>query len=106
MSKFDYMNFSDGRNTEFVVHANKYTKEEAIELCIQENDYKFMEEYCGNQLHRHPTPKDVKERAVRYYPVIPEFCGCDDEGGCYTFCKKGERGSFPVWVIEFEQLKI
>lgn len=106
MSKFDYMNFSDGRDTEFVVHAKKFSKEEAINLCIQENDFKFMEKYCNGQLHRKPTIEDIKERTVRYYPKVPDFCGYDDkDSGCYTYCKTGVKGSFPVWVIEFEPLR-
>ena len=36
----------------------------------------------------------------------PDFCGYDGYGGCYTFCDKGKRGSFPVWVINFDKLKI
>lgn len=107
MSKFDYMNFSDGsRDIEFVAHAKKFTKEEAIRLCLQENDYKFMEKYCGGNLYREPTVEDVLERSVRWYPAVPEFCDFDVDGGCYTYCKKGGKGSFPVWVIEFETLCI
>ncbi len=105
MSKFDYMNFSDGYSEiEFVAHAKKFTKEETVKLCIQENDYKFIEKYCNNLL-RKPTIEDVAEGTVRWYPVTPEFCGYDGDG-CYTYCNKGERGSFPVWVIEFDKLKI
>lgn len=104
MSKFDYMNFSDGSyDIEFVVHAKKFTKEEAIELCIQENDWKFDTRYC-KIFHRKPTIEDIRERTVRYFPRVPENCGYDGDGGCYTYCKVGERGSFPVWVIEFERL--
>lgn len=106
MSKFDYMNFNDGsHDSDFVAHAKKYTKEETIDLCMVENDHKFTEKYCNGRLHRKPTITDVKEATVRYYPKVPEYCGCDSDGGCYTYCKKGERGSFPVWVIEFEGLK-
>lgn len=106
MSKFDYMNFSvDGYDTEFVVHAKKFTKEQAIELCIQENDWRFKKEYCLGKVLRKPTIEDVKEKTVRWYVRTPEFCGFDDnERGCYTYCKKGEKGSFPVWVIEFNAL--
>lgn len=105
MSKFDYMNFSDGNHDiEFVAHANKFTKEETVELCLQENDWRFDGEYCNGNLLREPTIEDIKEDTVRYYPTVPEFCGYDGESGCYTYCNKGERGSFPVWVIEFETL--
>lgn len=107
MSKYDYGNFSDGgRDIEFVVHAKKFTKEDAVRLCIQENDHKFMEEYCNGKLHREPTTEDVIELTVRWYPVVPGFCGFDRNRGCYTYCDKGERGSFPVWVIEFKKLRV
>jgi len=36
---------------------------------------------------------------------VIEFGGDNKRGGCYAFCKKGQRGSFPVWVIEFERLE-
>lgn len=107
LSKFDYVNFSDGSwDTEFVVHAKKFTKEKAVELCLQENDWKFKTDYCNGELLRKPTIEDITEKTVRWYPQIPEFCGYDGDRGCYTYCKKGERGSFPVWVIEFEKLRV
>jgi hypothetical protein len=108
MAKFDYMNFSiDGWDTEFVSHAKKYTKEQAIELCIAENDWRFKPEYCNGRLLRVPTVDDVKTRHVRWYIRAPESCGYDDSGrGCYTYCKAGEKGSFPVWVVEFAKLEV
>ena len=99
MSIYDYGNFNDGcQDVEFVAHAKKYTKQEAIELCIAENDWKFDEKYCDGDLLRVPTIEDVKENTARYYPHAPESCDFDGEGGCYSYCKVGERGSFPVWV--------
>lgn len=107
MAKFDYFNFSDGSwDTEFVAHAKKYSKNEILELCIKENDWKFKKEHCNGRFHRTPTIADIKERTVRWYPKVPEFCGVDSEGGCYSYCKREERGSFPVWVIEFDDLLI
>ncbi len=100
MSNFDYMNFSDGWDTEFVAHAKKFTKEEALNLFEIENEHLFSEGY------RKPTIEDITERAVRWYPRVPEWCDYDGDGGCYTYCKKGERGSFPVWVIEFERIEV
>ena len=98
MSKFDYMNFTDGSwYIEFVVHAKKFSKREAIDLFMIENENLFSEGY------RKPTIDDVVERTVRWYPIAPE--GCDFDGGCYSYCNREERGSFPVWVIEFEKLK-
>lgn len=93
MSKFDYMSFSGGSSGEFVVHARKYTKEEAIEL--------MMEETASEETIK---PENVYERWCRYYIRVPEWCGYDDgdsSAGCYTYCEKGGRGAFPVWVIEY-----
>jgi len=100
---FDYMIFNDGsRDTEFVAHAKFMTKEEVISTFISELKYSIDFESM-----RKPTFEDIKEATVRYYPRVPDFCGCDSEsGGCYTYCKEGERGSFPVWVIEFEELEV
>jgi len=101
MSKFDYMNFTDGCwDIEFVVHAKKFSKRETIDLFMIENKNLFSEGY------RKPTLEDVRGRAVRYYPVAPEGCDFDGDRGCYSYCKSGEKGSFPVWVIEFETLKV
>ena len=106
MSKFDYMNFNvDGWDTEFVTHAKKFSKIETLDLFIAENDWRFDEKYCNGTLLRKPTISDIKERTVRWYPKIPEDCGYDGEGGCYSYCNREERGSFPVWIIEFEELK-
>jgi hypothetical protein len=108
MSKFDYMNFSvGGYDTEFVAHAGKYTEEQAINLCIQENDWRFKPNYCNGNLLRVPTICDVKLRYARWYVKTPDFCGYDDDGrGCYSYCKAGQKGSFPVWVIDFYKLKV
>ncbi|HHX61330.1 MAG TPA: hypothetical protein GX707_11565 [Epulopiscium sp.] len=102
MSKFDYENFSDGWDTEFVVHAKKFSKTETLDLFIVENAHLFSEGY------RKPTIDDIAERTVRWYPRIPEWCGYGDgsEGGCYSYCKREERGSFPAWVIEFERIEV
>lgn len=100
MSKFDYMSFSGGRDTEFVAHSKKYSMEETIVLCLGENDWRFE---SGGL--REPTVEDIEERTVRYYVRVPENCGYDVEGGCYSFCNKGDRGSFPVWTIDFSSLR-
>lgn len=100
MSKFDYMNFEGGMATEFVVHAKKFTEEQAVELCIAENDWQF-----GESDYRKPTIEDVIKRQVKYFIRVPYYCGLDTDGGCYTFCNEDAKGSFPVWVIEFDGLK-
>jgi hypothetical protein len=104
--KFDYMNFYGGSDgTEFVAHANKYTKEQAINLCISENDWRFEQKNSGGDLLREPTVDDIVHRHVKWYVKAPDWCGYDDGGeGCYTYCAEGLRGSFPVWVIAFDKL--
>ena len=99
MSRFDYGNFGDGGDTEFVAHANKNTKEETLELFNFENKHLFEDGY------RKPTISDIKERAVRYYPIPPLGMEYEFENGCYSYARKGQRGSFPVWVIYFEDLE-
>lgn len=101
MSKFDYMNFEGGEDTEFVAHAKKFTKEQIINICIAENDWKFE----GKYPYRKPMLSDIEEDRVKYFVNKPEYCGLDTVGGCYTFCGKDAKGSFPVWVIRFEKLK-
>lgn len=100
MTKFDYMNFTGGYGIEFVAHANKYSKEEAVGKCIKENEHLF------EGLYRKPTVKDIQEDFVKYYVKCPSFCGYDaDGGGCYTFTEETSKGSFPVWVIDISKLK-
>lgn len=101
MSKFNYMNFEGGADTEFVAHAKKFTKEQAIDCCLAENDWKFERKYP----YRKPVLADIKQRQVKYFINKPDYCGFDTDGGCYTFCDENANGSFPVWVIEFEGLR-
>lgn len=100
MAKFDYMNFSGGHDTEFVAHAKKYSKEQIIDLCVGENDWRFED---GGL--RMPTVEDVEDRTVKYFVRVPENCGYNTDGGCYTYCDKGERGSFSVWLIDLSKLR-
>ena len=106
MSKFDYMNFYGGYDIKFVVHAKKHSKQEAIELCLVENDDRFKHKYAGLRLCRIPRIEDVEEWSVRYFVKAPEATCHDREGGIYSFCKPGKRGSFPVWVISMDRLRI
>ena len=106
MSKFTSMNFNiDGHDIEFVAHAKKYSKAEAIQECVAENDWKFyVPEGSNDDGWRLPTEEDIALRYVKYYPTLPDYCGSDQESG-YTYCNKDARGCFPVWVISFEDLK-
>lgn len=92
MSKFDYMIFTGGTNNEFVANAKKYTKEQTAELARSETKRTNI------------SIEQIEERWCRYYVRVPDWCGYDDEGGCYTYCGKEEKGSFPVHVIELENL--
>ena len=89
MSKFDFTVFYGGNNNQFVAHANKYTKQEAV--CLFNDEF---DDYACKEA----TLDDVEQAWVRYYISPPDSCGYD--GPCYTFCKPGMRGSFPVWVID------
>lgn len=98
MSKFDYFPFTDNggfSDTELVFHAKKYTKEEA--LAIYADEYRDFK----------PAKKeDIKERAVRYYVKPPENVEWDGKGGIYSYCNKGQKGSFPVLVIPIRKKEV
>lgn len=98
MSKFEYMDFTGGSGgDEFVAHAGKFSKQQTIDACISEWDYKFE----PDGYMRKPGENDVYLRWVKYYVRVPDWCGHDnDGGGCYTYCNSHDRGAFPVWVIE------
>lgn len=104
MSSFTHMGFNDGgyHDSDFVVHAKKYTKAEAVEILKEEYDYNF-----DDDLYREPTEDDFIEDYVRWYVRIPEWCSYDvgdSSRGCYSFCGKTEKGSFPVWRCELSKL--
>jgi len=88
MSKFDFMNFTGGSDgEEFVVHATKYTKQQAIDLFRQEWGLEATEDM-------------IREDIVKWYVSAPYWCGYDADGGCYTYCADGDaKGAFSVWVI-------
>ena len=100
VAKFDYVNFNDGSyDIEFVVNANKFNKEQTLDLFAEENTWKLEE-----GILREPTLEDIVQRSARWYVKSPYWCDYEGEG-IYSYSRKGERGSFPVWVIEFEKLK-
>ena len=95
MSKFNYMMFYGGFDEdEFVVHAKKFTKKEAIE--------KMFFEIVGGESEKIDEILAIcKEKTVRYFVQAPLTVE-DYDGyysGCYSYCKEGERGSFPVWAF-------
>jgi len=99
MAKFDYMIFEGGADgLEFVVHAAKYSKRQAIDLFCQE---------CWNHYSKPISPVygDVQTRWVKFFINPPETVGVNEfEGSIYTFCNEGMRGSFPVWVINIRDV--
>lgn len=107
MSKFDFMGFGydGGRDEMFVAHANKYTKEQTLELCKKEYQHRFEETAC------HRLPGEKKLRVPTTDDVISTYCafrfGVSSEwpDGCYTFVGKNEPGAFLVYVIYFDNLK-
>lgn len=104
MSNFDHMNFYGGGSTPvFVAHANKYTKEEAVELFNIENEYGIQD---GTLPCNRATIDNVQKVFVRFYPKVPHWCGyeCDVNDGCYSYCNQGAGGSFPVWAISYKEL--
>lgn len=101
MSKFTYMNFSDDCiDIEFVAHAKKFTKHNTIYECIMHNHDLF----CTGKL-RCPDEDDVFEARVRWYVKPPWDLLDVFPDGCYSYCDD-EKGSFPVWVIQFDKLRI
>lgn len=82
------MEFTGGAYREFVVHAYKYSKAEAVQIMTKETGYE-----------ENLDLDHMQKRWCRYYVQVPEFCNYDGDGGCYTYCEEGERGVFPVWVI-------
>ena len=95
MSGFDYMEFIGGDNRELVFHANKYSKQECVEI--------FLKEY--SELNKKCSEVDLETANVIYYPKTPEdLQGEFGEGGIYTFCES-KRGSFPVYVLNIDLLQ-
>lgn len=94
----------------FVTHAKKFTKEETVEICIDEFrdafwDFSILEVELSDFIRklRKPTVEDVKKSFVAFrFGLSPD----DPKEGFYTFVQKGSPGSFPVWTIDFEWLEV
>jgi len=91
MANFDFSEFYNGTDYQYVAHQKKYTKEEFVKQCNIENERENRQEIKA---------EDVYIFQVRHYVKAPDSVyGHEElESGCYSFCNKGERGSFPVWV--------
>jgi hypothetical protein len=81
----------------FAVNAKKYTKDEVIEL------YRTEGTFHGDHCFREPTLADIQERFVAHR------CAYSDDGektSGYVLVGKKIRGSFPVWVIRYDDLEV
>lgn len=99
MSAFEFMCFSDdagGSYSSFVAHAKKFSKQQAVEICLSECDFLF----AGQSGLRKPTIADVMDAAVAYRFGVEGW----EKEGCYTFVDAGDNGSFPAHVIDFRYL--
>lgn len=93
MANFDYMEFIGGYSSEMVFHASKFSEAEALSIARGE-----LEEFEEADLV-------AVKRYVRYYPKTPEWLRYElGDNGCYSYCKQGERGSFPVWVVRHKEV--
>lgn len=88
MSKFTTMVFrDDSQDTDFVAHANKFSKEEVLLELEKETGI------CNKKI------EDIEEAYCKYYVSVPNWCDYDGEGGCYCFCGDSDKGRFPVYKI-------
>jgi len=108
MTRFDYMGFGRdcGSDDMFVVHAGKYTPEQAVSICKSEYEHLFKEtgEYRlpWQRRLREPIIDDVLTAGCAFrFGVSPEW-----PDGCYTLVGINKRGAFPVHVIDFDRLKL
>jgi len=97
MSKFEYMDFGydAGSFDQLVFHANKYTKEQCVNI--------FNEEYSHKGLKA--TTENLTEGFVKYYIHPTQQMSSDFEGGCYGFVDKPGNGAFPVYVLTLKDLQ-
>lgn len=82
MSGFDYLFLEDGPDMNFIAHAKKYTKEEAITHFLE-----VVGMVTDENTLRKPIMDDVENGRVKYFEEDPE-------------------SSFPVWVIDIGKLRI
>lgn len=99
MAKFDFMVFDDDS---FVVHASKYTKEQALELFNSEEGSYYYKKMLEAGKCRAATIDDVEKSWCKWVAKAP--FGHDFEGGCYL-ARTGGRGSFPIWIIDVWRLR-
>ena len=97
MSIFEWGDFANRDLDEygcFTVNAKKYTKDEVLEL------YKTQGSFYDVEGFREPTLADIQERFVAHRTRYDDG---EKKSGYILFDKK-VRGSFPVWVINYDEL--
>lgn len=96
MAKFDYLEFGydAGSFDQLVFHANKYTKEQAVEIFNTEYAYKGLV----------ATVDDIQEGYAKWFINPTEQMASDFKGGCYGFVDKLGNGAFPVYVLTLSEL--
>lgn len=105
MSNFDFVSFgyNSGDNDMFVAHAKKYSVAETIELCKIECDYLFKDRVIRGKVFKALKKPTTQNIHANYCAFVPKNYDWPD--GCYTLVSNSRRGSFPVWVINFSELK-
>lgn len=95
MSKFDYTGLvdDDGFDSMFIANSARYNVRDVLEL--------FNREYSDRDDFREPTEDDVEKR----YCIHRIGASLEWPNGHYVLTDDGERGSFPVWVIDFRWLR-
>ena len=103
MNNFDYMGFSYGGfgpDVMFVVNAKKFSKENVLTLCKTEYEHLFSPKFGG--MYKEPTLNNIKEKWCAYRMGVSE----DWPMGSYTLVRPNSNGSFPVYVIDFDELDL
>jgi len=91
VSKMGFSLFNDGSHTtDIVAPKSGYP---TVEAFLKEAEFEAYDDWADKI-----KPENVREGHCRFYPVIPDSCGLDGIGGCYSFSGPGP-GAFPVWYI-------
>ena len=92
---------SPGDSDMFVANAKTHSAMETAELCKSEYDYKFRSDEKRGPNYREPTPDDVMGAHCAFRFGLSS----ERPDGCYVLVGEGERGAFPIHVIDFEKLR-
>jgi hypothetical protein len=91
---------TEGGNAEFVMHGKRFDKNQCLK--IFENE---MKKPLKDKGYRKPEIEDVIAQRARFYVKAPKGSHIKTDKGFYSYSGEG-RGTFPVWVIAIEDLKI